>query len=94
MMFLLASCTTMRSVQEKVMAVEKGMTKDQVLRILGTPTARNFTDDYEELEFRFVDSLYGTVKVVVVEFDNGRVVGMDSFSPSDMIGPPPPPIIP
>ncbi|OJU52797.1 MAG: hypothetical protein BGN96_10240 [Bacteroidales bacterium 45-6] len=72
----LSSCTTMRSFNDKLFSIEKGMSKEQVLSILGKPDYRRFDNAFEEWEYNPTFS----VNVMVVTFENGRVSSLDSFA--------------
>jgi len=60
----------------KVMTLELGMTKQEVIDILGKPYARNIKENFEVLDFRnyYDESTF-------VFFEEGRVVEIQSFDP-------------
>ena len=63
-------------------SIQKGMSRQEVTKILGTPEYRRFDRDIEEWEYSRV--LSGKCIIsrtqIVVTFEGGRVVAMDSFS--------------
>lgn len=73
----LSSCSTMRSFNDKLFSIEKGMSKEQVLSILGKPDYRRFDNAFEEWEY---SPNAFSEKVMVVTFENGKVSGLDSFA--------------
>ncbi|MDR1518307.1 MAG: DUF4476 domain-containing protein [Dysgonamonadaceae bacterium] len=71
------SCSSLYKGRSALMRVEKGMSKDEVGKLLGTPDYRRFNDELEEWEYRRM--ITGGDAVVIVYFSGGRVAGMDSF---------------
>lgn len=63
-------------------SIQKGMSKQEVTRILGTPKYRRFDRNIEEWEF--VKELHNrgssAITHIVVNFEDDKVVAMDSFS--------------
>lgn len=81
-----SSCiTTSKSFNEKLFLIEKGMSKEQVLSIMGKPDYRRFDNAFEEWEYRPTFS----VNVIIVTFDNGRVSALDSFAEKTQVQPQP-----
>ncbi|NCC09531.1 MAG: outer membrane protein assembly factor BamE [Bacteroidia bacterium] len=75
---MLASCTSFKTPIKKMMAVEKGMTKNQIVDVLGSPSYRSFNDEKELWEFRqFLAG--GNTSVILITFIDGRVEKMDTF---------------
>lgn len=75
--FGLSSCDTQQfmAYQQPIMRVQKGMSQEQIIQILGSPTHRRFAENMEEWGY---DKWYG--KIIVVRFIDNRVESMDSFS--------------
>ena len=63
-------------------SIQKGMSRQEVTKILGTPEYRRFDRDIEEWEYSRVLSGKSNITrtQIVVTFEGGRVVAMDSFS--------------
>ncbi len=63
-------------------SIQKGMSRQEVTKILGTPEYRRFDRDIEEWESSRVLSGKSNISrtQIVVTFEGGRVVAMDSFS--------------
>ena len=63
-------------------SIQKGMSRQEVTKILGTPEYRRFDRDIEEWEYSRVLSGKSNISrtQIVVTFEGGRVVAMDSFS--------------
>jgi hypothetical protein len=80
MAVMLSSCVThwFTSLSQKSQSIEPGMTKQEVMNILGTCKYRSFRDNYELWEYR---SPLGSNDwdVVRIEFVEGRVINLDSF---------------
>lgn len=79
---VMASCSSVseffRTPDE--MSIQKGMTKDEVVRLMGMqPTFRSFSGNVEELGFTIKYSSEDYIKVVNVTFENGLVTGMTSY---------------
>lgn len=54
------------------------------------PDYRRFDHDFEQWEFIKADQLMGTRTIILVDFDNDRVVNMDSFDGNSNPTPVPP----
>lgn len=76
-LFLLSSCATMKSVDDKMMKITEGMSQKEVTEVFGAPNFRRFDNGREEWEYNSA-VLTGT-KTFLIRFESGRVVGMDSF---------------
>lgn len=81
----LSGCSTLlpqSSRTDVLSSIQKGMSKQEVIDILGTPEYRRFDRNTEEWEF--TRDLYGnsdyTKTQIVISFEDERVVAMDSFS--------------
>lgn len=81
---LTAGCSSMN----KLMKVQEGMSKQEIIRIFGTPEYRRFDRGIEEWEYRSLSMVTGEYKVTVITFDDGRVSGMDTYNTRDMNGHP------
>ncbi|MBP1616922.1 MAG: hypothetical protein H6Q14_749 [Bacteroidetes bacterium] len=72
-----SACVTItKSFNDKLFSIEKGMSKEQVLSILGKPDYRRFDNAFEKWEYNPTFS----VNVMVVTFENGKVSALDSFA--------------
>lgn len=81
----LASCSSMFYPKANALdAIKQGMTQEEVTKLLGRPDFRRIDYGLEEWEYRKLfsplDSDYTTV---IVRFEDGRLVYMDSFHASD-----------
>ena len=81
----LASCSSMFYPKANALdAIRQGMTQEEVTKLLGRPDFRRIDYGLEEWEYRKLfsplDSDYTTV---IVRFEDGRLVYMDSFHASD-----------
>lgn len=88
-----SACSVGTFVQRKQVLnqVHAGMTAEEVGRILGQPDYRRFNRDVEEWEYR--KWLSGSDAVVIVSFEDGRVVSMDSFERPQAVQPTVPPVV-
>lgn len=86
----LSSCGTYKASRDAILKIEKGMSKREVTNLLGNPDYRRFDHDLEQWEFIKVDQLFGTKTIILVDFDNDRVVNMDSFDGNNNPAPVPP----
>lgn len=86
----LSSCGTYKASRDAILKIEKGMSKREVTNLLGNPDYRRFDHDLEQWEFIKVDQLFGTKTIILVDFDNDRVVNMDSFNGNNDPAPVPP----
>lgn len=76
---------------KQVMAVQQGMSFRNVEKILGKPDYRRFEGESEEWEYHRVASSKGTgysIKVIV-RFEDGRVISMDTFDADEILLPSP-----
>lgn len=78
-MCMMTSCVTTQVTPVNVMAIHKGMTMDEIYKLFDKPDCRRFNKEGEEWEYRSQDLWNSEYKVVTVQFENERVVGMDSF---------------
>lgn len=71
----------------KANAIEKirqGMSPQQVTQLLGKPDYRRFDHGLEEWEFRKLQNvLDGEPTIIIIRFEHGKVVYMDSFKTSE-----------
>lgn len=94
----LSACSLRTYVQDKQVLneVRPGMNAEEVSSVLGKPDYRRFNQNLEEWEYR--KWLSGSDAVVIVSFENGRVVSMDSFEhpqpPQIPVAPAPPVVVP
>lgn len=87
---ILSSCSTYYVSNKQVMEVQEGMTRQNVENILGEPDYRRFDGGIEEWEYRRVSSvLYQTLMTIIVSFEEGRVVGMNTFNTEERLPPAP-----
>ena len=77
---MLSGCAThwFTTLSKKSHEIEPGMTKQEVVNILGTSQYRSFHGQFEQWEYR--STLGGNDwDVVRIDFVDGRVVSMDSY---------------
>ena len=74
---LFSSCYTSRINYSNLHCIQRGMTPDEVMEILGEPSYRSIDEKGEILEFR--SSEYGTAKVARIKFVNDQLVEMKSY---------------
>lgn len=87
---ILGSCSTYYVSNKRVMEVQEGMTRQNVENILGQPDYRRFDGGIEEWEYRRVSSvLYQTLMTIIVSFEDGRVIGMNTFNSEEKLPPAP-----
>lgn len=72
------SCVTQESASHNIMAIHKGMTMDEVLHLFNKPQYRRFNQEGEEWEYK-ITSLWNDDKMLVIQFEDQHVVGMDSY---------------
>jgi outer membrane protein assembly factor BamE (lipoprotein component of BamABCDE complex) len=73
------SCGTTYTLSEKnLLKIQPGMSKENVSNVLGHPNLRRFDTSVEEWEYVY-SPILGDDKIIIVKFQNGKVVGMDSF---------------
>ncbi|WP_071147300.1 outer membrane protein assembly factor BamE domain-containing protein [Bacteroides ihuae] len=77
-LFLLSSCATMKSLDDKMMKITEGMSQKEVKEIFGAPNFRRFDNGREEWEYSYTTVITDT-KIFLIRFESGRVVGMDTF---------------
>lgn len=91
---IVGSCSTYYVSNKKVMEVQEGMTRQNVESILGQPDYRRFDGGIEEWEYRRISSvLYQTSMTIIISFEEGRVIGMNTFNGDELL-PPPPAVMP
>lgn len=62
--------------------IQKGMSKQEVSKLLGEPQFRRFDRDLDEWEYS--KNIYGNgYTTIIVNFEDGKVVAMDSFASYD-----------
>lgn len=62
--------------------IQKGMSKQEVSKLLGEPQFRRFDRDLDEWEYSKYISGNGYT-TIILSFENGKVVAMDSFASCD-----------
>ena len=77
---MLSSCVTsfFTSLPKKSQQIEPGMTKQEVVNIMGNSQYRSFDGRYEQWEYRCTLG-NNDWDVVKIEFTNGRVARMESY---------------
>ena len=100
----LASCGLGKA-RQSVSQIDRGMTKSQIVAILGQPRNKNVQENNREVwEYRFQDQLSEAVLAVNVTFEDGRVSKFDSKEtapqqpatipyPTPSTPTPPPPVV-
>ncbi|MEG1587563.1 MAG: DUF4476 domain-containing protein [Bacteroidales bacterium] len=78
-LFLMTSCSTLLSGSRPWMNVEPGMTKQAVMSQMGEPKYRRFDHELEEWEYTKT-TLDGDETIIIIGFDNGKVVNMNTFN--------------
>ncbi|MGV8137774.1 MAG: outer membrane protein assembly factor BamE [Mangrovibacterium sp.] len=88
-MALLTSCATSAKLKQQSFQVNPGMSKEEVIKIMGTPTNRQFkTDDnkvfYEALQWDLgwhsgLTSDFSNKDMLVVYFRNNKVTDLDNY---------------
>lgn len=74
--FLFCSCQTMGFFTSKdMMAIEKGMTRQEVYKRLKNPDYRSFTDDEEDWEYRLADG-----RRMRITFYKEKVIALDTYT--------------
>ncbi|MCQ2111369.1 MAG: outer membrane protein assembly factor BamE [Bacteroidaceae bacterium] len=78
---MLVGCASLSGLfRNSLMDVELGMTKDQVIQLLGQPSFRTLNDEYEELGFTQNYSMNDYIITIInVQFVDGKVVALDSY---------------
>lgn len=74
---LFSSCYTNRISYQYMERIQPGMSRKEVVAILGEPIYRSFDAKCEILEFR--DSEYGTAKVIKIWFVDNKVTEMKGY---------------
>lgn len=87
----LTACGTLVQSKQVLNQVHPGMTTEEVSRILGEPDYRRFNRNVEEWEYH--KWLSGSDAVVIVCFEGGGVVSMDSFERPQAPQPTVPPVV-
>ncbi|EJX08718.1 protein containing SmpA/OmlA domain protein [gut metagenome] len=87
----LTACGTLVQSKQVLNQVHPGMTTEEVSRILGEPDYRRFNREVEEWEYH--KWLSGSEAVVIVCFEGGGVVSMDSFERPQAAQPTAPPVV-
>lgn len=90
--FFFSSCGSYKTTKDAILKIEKGMSKREIINLLGYPDFRRFDHEYEQWEFIKVDPLYGTRTVILVDFLNDKVTNMDSFNGDNAPQTPVPPV--
>jgi hypothetical protein len=77
---ILSACGSSRSLKDRLLAINQGMSKEQVISALGKPDFRRFADNREEWEYNKGGIISNFLSVVIVVFEDGKVSSLDSFS--------------
>lgn len=75
----LSGCASLTG-SSAITKIEKGMSKKEIVKLLGEPDFRRFDDQYEEWEYKKENVLTQETKIIIVDFVNDRVSHMNSFS--------------
>lgn len=62
------------------MLVTNGMTRKEVIKTIGTPNLRSFDRNMEQWEYKQLNSSSSTIEFMMVYFEDGKVVRLESFS--------------
>ena len=89
---MVGGCGTGLTLQSNstLMKIKPGMSRQEVTGILGNPTYNRFDGGNEQWEYRKQHAITGLTTVVIVNFADGYVTGMDSFDDTPPTLPPPP----
>lgn len=93
---ILSSCSILKEsmlLSDKAMRINKGMTTSEVVRAVGKPDLRSFDGDFEEWEFQQYIGASPVIDYMIVYFENGRVISMESFSKQKHPAYCPPPVV-
>lgn len=82
------SCGSYMTSKSAIMKIEKGMTKKEVVSLLGEPDFRRFDEQMEEWEYKKINALTSETTIVIVDFINERVSNMNSFNGDNYPTPP------
>jgi outer membrane protein assembly factor BamE (lipoprotein component of BamABCDE complex) len=87
--FLITSCSTSSKLKQKSFNINPGMSKEEVLEIMGTPSNRQFkTDDngifYEALQWELgwhsgLTSDFSNKDMLIVFFKNNQVTDLEDY---------------
>lgn len=77
---LLTSCGMTKNVNRKIMRIEEGMTKAEVLQIMGKdPDRRVLLNGIDKWKFYENTNIFGTDwKSITVLFQDGKVIGVST----------------
>lgn len=75
---LLGSCGSLTS-DNAIMKIQKGMSQEDVGRLLGKPDLRRFDNHSEQWEYTKSHGFATTNTIIIIDFTDGRVTNMDSF---------------
>ncbi len=89
-----AGCVSYYVSNKQMMDIRKGMTVEEVGRILGEPDYRRFEGDLEEWEYRRDKGTPFTPApvTIIVQFIGNEVISMDTYSGGDRPALPPHPV--
>ncbi|MGL4331849.1 MAG: hypothetical protein ACRCSR_03470 [Bacteroidales bacterium] len=93
---ILSSCSILKEtmlLSDKAMRINEGMTTSEVVKAVGKPDLRSFNDGFEEWEFQQYSGASPIIDYMIVYFENGRVVSMESFSKQKYPAYCPPPVV-
>lgn len=92
LMFVVMSCGLMSNFSSSTMMdIQKGMTQQEVSKLLGKPNHRSFNENSEMWEYRGYTTAT-TYSVMEIVFEDGRVVEMNTFEdPTVRVQTPPTP---
>lgn len=71
-----------------IMKIQRGMSQEEVIHLLGEPDFRRFDNGSEQWEYTKANMSIVTNMVIIIDFVDGVVTNMDSFNPN----PTPPPV--
>ena len=76
---MLSSCGSLfKTVADQAAAIQPGMSKQEVVNILGQSRYKSLDRNFEQWEYR-TQLNNGDFDVVKIEFKDGRVIRMDSY---------------
>ncbi|AVM51845.1 Beta-barrel assembly machine subunit BamE [Bacteroides zoogleoformans] len=94
--FVLSGCASLISQGSRanvLSSIQKGMSKQEITSLLGSPDFRRFDNAMEEWEYTkrlYNEKITGTTTQIVISFEDDKVVAMDSFEKDPYPMPPTP----
>lgn len=90
----MVSCSTSKSINSKLLKINEGMSKKEIVSLLGDPNDRRFEGGYEEWEYRLYTNPFDNQwKFCIITFKGDFVTGMQTYT-NHLPEPAPYPIIP